>query len=353
VNCCDESSTAKSNGRPHGRRTAEATTRRPTRTIPPLLLAVMTFLSGPATHAAGLHDLFADYLLTGQQPHPAVARVVAPDGTGTSLGSGVLVDINASQALVLTNWHVVRDARSAVLVQFPDGFQSAGTIVRVDQTWDLAAIVIWKPAVEPVRLATRPPAIGETLTIAGYGRGPFRAESGACTQYLSPGGGQPHELVELVATARQGDSGGPIFNAAGELAGVLFGQADGRTVGASGPRIRIFLATLGSDGYDPAALPPQPDALARSSQPTFQQASQQARPAERLPVASTAAQASPPAAIAPGGIAEAAEGPAIGWLMPILDDPLAHAQTILSAVGAASLVLFGLRGILRTLAPAR
>jgi hypothetical protein len=39
--------------------------------------------------------------------------------------------------------------------------------------------------------------------------------------------------------------------------------------------------------------------------------------------------------------------------MPILDDPLAHAQTILSAVGAASLVLFGLRGILRTLAPAR
>jgi len=106
----------------------------------------MTFLSGPATHAAGLHDLFADYLLTGQQPHPAVARVVAPDGTGTSLGSGVLVDINASQALVLTNWHVVRDARSAVLVQFPDGFQSAGTIVRVDQTWDLAAIVIWTAA---------------------------------------------------------------------------------------------------------------------------------------------------------------------------------------------------------------
>lgn len=352
MNCCDESSTAKSDGKPHERRAAEATPRRPTRLIPPLLLAVMTFITTPATHAAGLHDLFADYLLTGQQPHPAVARVVAPDGTGTSLGSGVLVDINASQALVLTNWHVVRDARSAVLVQFPDGFQSAGTIVRVDQTWDLAAIVIWKPAVEPVRLATRPPTIGETLTIAGYGRGPFRAESGACTQYLSPGNGHPHELVELVATARQGDSGGPIFNAAGELAGVLFGQADGRTIGASGPRIRIFLATLGSDGYDPAALPPQPQTLARSSQPT-PQASQQALPTYRLPVASTTAQASLPPATNSGGVAEAAEGPAISWIMPILDDPLAHAQTILSAVGAAALVLFGLRGILRTLSPAR
>jgi len=191
----------------------------------------------------------ADYMLTGQPPHPAVARIVAPEQASTSLGSGVLVDINRNQGLVLTNWHVVRDSRSAVLVQFPDGFQSAGTVIRWDEAWDLAALVIWKPAATPVRLAEQPPAIGELLTIAGFGRGPYREESGPCTEYLSPGTGYPREFVELKARARQGDSGGPIFNARGELAGVLFGQSDGRTIGSCSTRLRTFLAAVGSRGF--------------------------------------------------------------------------------------------------------
>ena len=191
----------------------------------------------------------ADYLLTGQTPHPAVARIVAPEQASTSLGSGVLVDINRNQGLVLTNWHVVRDSRSAVLVQFPDGFQSAGTVVRWDEAWDLAALVIWKPAATPVSIAAADPAIGEILTIAGFGRGPYREESGPCTEYLSPGTGYPQEFVELRARARQGDSGGPILNGRGELAGVLFGQSDGRTIGSCSTRVRTFLATVGSGGF--------------------------------------------------------------------------------------------------------
>ena len=87
-------------------------------------------------------ELFSDYLLSDQTPHPAVARIIAPESTGVSLGSGVLVDVNGSQGLVLTNWHVIRDSRSAVLVQFADGFQSAGTVIRFDEAWDLAAISI-------------------------------------------------------------------------------------------------------------------------------------------------------------------------------------------------------------------
>ena len=114
--------------------------------------------AGPAK-AVWTPQNLADYLLTGQTPHPAVARIIAPESSSTSLGSGVLVDINRSQGLVLTNWHVVRDSRSAVLVQFPDGFQSAGTVVRWDEAWDLAALVIWKPRATPVTIASAPPAI--------------------------------------------------------------------------------------------------------------------------------------------------------------------------------------------------
>jgi hypothetical protein len=199
-------------------------------------------------------DLVADYLLTGQPPHPAVARIVAPEDTGTSLGSGVLVDVNRSQGLVLTNWHVIRDSRAAVLVQFPDGFQSAGTVVRWDEAWDLAAVVIWKPTATPVAISAAPPVIGERLTIAGFGRGAYREETGACTEYLSPATGYPREFVELQATARQGDSGGPIFNERRELAGVLFGQNDGRTIGSCSTRVRAFLASAGSAGFTPTPI---------------------------------------------------------------------------------------------------
>ncbi|MFM9059517.1 MAG: serine protease, partial [Planctomycetaceae bacterium] len=188
------------------------------------------FRAAPAGPAAVTWDpaAVADYLLTGQPPHPAVARIISPEGGGTSMGSGVLVDVNGAQGLVLTNWHVVRDAKSAVLVQFPDGFQSAGTVVRTDEAWDLAAIVVWKPPATPVTLAAADPAPGERLTIAGFGRGAYREQTGPCTDYFSPGAGYPKEFVELDAAARQGDSGGAIFNERRELAGVLFGQSEGR-----------------------------------------------------------------------------------------------------------------------------
>lgn len=210
----------------------------------------------PATSA------LADYISTGQTPHPAVVRIVAAEQSGASLGSGVLVDANHAQGLVLTNWHVVRDSRSAVLVQFPDGFQSTGTVIRWDEPWDLAAIAIWRPRAEPVPLAARPPAPGDMLSIAGYGRGPYRAEMGRCTEYLSPGTGYPRELVELMATARQGDSGGPIINDKGELAGVLFGQNSGRTIGSCSTRLRIFLASVGSQGFTPTPGSETPGSLA-------------------------------------------------------------------------------------------
>lgn len=209
--------------------------------------------TGWGTSTAGNSDAwspeaFADFLGSGHPPHPAVVRVVAPENGGTSMGSGVLVDVNPSQGLVLTNWHVIRGAKGGVLVQFPDGFQSAGRVIRHDEPWDLAAVAIWRPRAVPVPIATAPPVIGETLSIAGYGKGPFRSEAGRCTQYLAPGEGYPLEFVELAATARQGDSGGPILNARGELSGILFGRAEGRTIGACSTRVRTFLATLGSRG---------------------------------------------------------------------------------------------------------
>ena len=180
-----------------------------------------------------------------QIAHPAVVRVTAIERNGASLGSGVLVAVNQTYGLVITNWHVVRDASGPVLVSFPDGFGSAATVLKTDHTWDLAALAISRPRVQPVMISIEPARPGDVLTIAGYGRDSYRAISGRCTEYLSPGGSNPNEIVELNVAARQGDSGGPIFNARGELAGVLFGSNDSffagqYTMGSYCGRVRCF-----------------------------------------------------------------------------------------------------------------
>lgn len=196
--------------------------------------------------------------------HPAVVRVTVPDKAGRSHGSGALVAVTERYGLVLTNWHVVRDAAAPPTVVFPDGFQSAATIARIDRDWDLAALVIWRPRADPIALAAVPPRPGEPLAIAGYGKGQYRVDTGRCTQYLSPGRQHPFELVELSASARQGDSGGPIFNARGELAGVLFGSAFGRTTGSHSGRVRQFLAPLWNDFH---RLPEADTMIAARPQP--------------------------------------------------------------------------------------
>ena len=315
-------------------------------------------------------ELFADYLLSDQTPHPAVARIIAPESSGVSLGSGVLVDINESQGLVLTNWHVIRDSRSAVLVQFDDGFQSAGTVIRFDEAWDLAAISIWKPKATPVSLAQRNPLPGEPLSIAGYGRGAYREQRGRCTEYLSPGSGYPKELVELQAPARQGDSGGPILNANGRLAGVLFGEGNGRTVGSCASRLRIFLASVGSDGFE--EIPYQVAANTthqNQNQPfgpteqsmTVVQAPQLNHPPQQKPrmyptVVASPVRPMPQTVTIP--YQPVSQWPSAPWSLlgdfHISDEVWAHfniftnTEALLTAVGGFSLLLFGLRLIWRS-----
>jgi hypothetical protein len=142
-------------------------------------------------------------------------------------------------------------------------------VLKTDRDWDLAALAIWKPDVQPVPLSNQPPRPGDLLTIAGYGQGRYRAASGRCTQYVAPGLNFPYEMVEVAVSARQGDSGGPILDASGQLAGVLFGEGGGRTSGSYCRRVHQFLSTisfpaggLGPAPIGPATTNPPPGALA-------------------------------------------------------------------------------------------
>jgi len=206
---------------------------------------LIVVLLGAASAAWARSDFTPASSFSG--PDPAVVRVVVPERNGAAYGSGALVAVNKTFGLVLTNWHVVRDAAGPIMVHFPDGFRSVATVLQTDRDWDLAALAIWRPKARPLSISNQTPRPGEELTIAGYGNGSYRAVTGRCTQYVSPGGNQPFEMIELSAPARNGDSGGPIFNRRGELAGVLFGSAFGRTTGSYCGRVQWFLNLVSDD----------------------------------------------------------------------------------------------------------
>jgi len=178
------------------------------------------------------------------QPHPAVARIRSLESNATSFGSGTLIYRQGKQGILITNYHVIKDAQDDILVTFPSGFRSSAKVVATDPRWDLAALLIWAPEIQTVVIADNPAKPGDTLTIAGYGSGRYQASSGICSQYVSPGINQPREMVELRTVARQGDSGGPIFNQHGELAGVLFGAGWRTTAGSYSGRVKKFLGPV-------------------------------------------------------------------------------------------------------------
>ena len=175
-------------------------------------------------------------------PRAAIARVIAAHGRYRHAGTGTLVRTSGTAGIVLTNWHVVRDRDGGVTVAWPDGTEAPARVLATDRQWDLAALAVPRPAgVEPVPVAAAAPRIGERLTIAGYGGGIYREQAGEVTQSMSPASSDVRQFIELRAAARNGDSGGPMLTAEGQLAGVLWGSTGGLTAGSCATRVAAFL----------------------------------------------------------------------------------------------------------------
>jgi S1-C subfamily serine protease len=208
-----------------------------------IVVTVILLALSHAREALGQSSSGATNVPTGQ-PHPAVARIRSLESNATSFGSGTLIYRQGKQGILITNYHVIKDAQDDILVTFPSGFRSSAKVVATDSRWDLAALLIWAPEIQAVVITDNPAKPGDILTIAGYGSGRYQASSGICSQYVSPGINQPREMVELRTVARQGDSGGPIFNQNGELAGVLFGAGWRTTAGSYSGRVKRFLVPV-------------------------------------------------------------------------------------------------------------
>lgn len=174
----------------------------------------------------------------------SVVRIVSRHGDGASGGSGVVID-HAGGPAILTAHHVVfEDGKPGkVEVVFRDETRSPAKIVKFDDPYDLALLECEKYGAVAVPLAASP-KLGESLTVAGFGSHPhtFREATGRVIGRGKPVGRYAADFIDVSAGARQGDSGGPIFNEAGEVAGILWGSDGRTTVGSHSDRLRAFLA---------------------------------------------------------------------------------------------------------------
>jgi S1-C subfamily serine protease len=157
----------------------------------------------------------------------STVRLQIDDPTGTSKGSGTIIDRRGEDALILTCGHIFRDSngKGAIMVDLfqPDGTsrQIAGRLLDFDLSRDLALVTIRATDDLPVARIARPSerfAAGDPVFSLGCDRGDaprvFASEITAISQYYGP----PNITARGEPTI--GRSGGGLFNQDGVLIGV-------------------------------------------------------------------------------------------------------------------------------------
>jgi serine protease Do len=145
--------------------------------------------------------------------------------TAAGIGSGVLVTADGK---ILTAAHVVQ-AADAIVVEFAGGEMAPARVVASDSSADVALLeVLHVPkGVAPAKLGDSDEAeVGESIFVIGAPLGITHTLTvGHISARRLPDttarGIVPAELFQTDAAINQGNSGGPMFNLAGEVIGVV------------------------------------------------------------------------------------------------------------------------------------
>jgi hypothetical protein len=209
-------------------------TTRERESIPLLIVLVLGLLAFVVTSAHGQQVVTLPTSVIA-----STCRIQCSEGGGrASLGTGTLVAKDDDAALVVTCWHLFADApRGIIGVTFGNGEKFMAKRLGHDEQTDLALLEIQGvPSAEPIPIADASFAEGSRVFSAGFGqKGMFQATDGSVRGYftskqsnstkvrlVSDGAGRG-DVLGITGAARQGDSGGPIFDEHFQLAGVLWG----------------------------------------------------------------------------------------------------------------------------------
>lgn len=185
------------------------------------------------------------------RPHAAVFRIKNILNGEICLGTGTLIDAGRAHGVVVTCAHLFDAGIGRISTVTPSAKEYQARLLAIDPANDVAVLAIAKSDIAPVVVASKTPQLGDRLTSCGYGQvGNYAINRGEVVSFAMREGTSQPNLVEISGVARFGDSGGPMFNEAGQLAGVLIGT-DGAVV--DGTHCGIVQALL---SRAPASPPP-------------------------------------------------------------------------------------------------
>ena len=157
-------------------------------------------------------------------------------------GTGIVL---TSSGQIMTNYHVVEGTTSIAVTVASTGATYPATVVGHDQTHDVALLQLEDASgLDPIALDRDPVAVGDQVTAVGNagGTGSLTAAEGNVTALnatvttAAEGAVAAETLTSMIETDADvvaGDSGGPLFDAQGEVTGI-------NTAGSSGPQIDSF-----------------------------------------------------------------------------------------------------------------
>ena len=193
----------------------------PETTIPAVARETTDATPEAAPSSAALADLPALF----EEVAPSVVQIRARGQGGAGVGSGVVIDRSGH---ILTNYHVVEGAITLV-VELPDGTTAAAELIGSDPGNDLAVIRADLPAAAlvPATLGDSDAVrVGEPVFAIGN---PFDLDFTVTSGIISGvdresqqrlNGRSIRGVLQTDAAVNPGNSGGPLFNAAGEVIGI-------------------------------------------------------------------------------------------------------------------------------------
>ena len=156
-------------------------------------------------------DLFRDFFERGQPQGPREVQ---------SLGSGFVI---TGDGFVVTNNHVIKDA-DAVTVNFPDGQSLPAEVIGTDPKTDLALLRVEPDApLDFVSFGDSDAArVGDWVLAIGnpFGLGGSVSAGIISARNRAIGAGPYDDFIQTDAAINRGNSGGPLFDLAGNVIGV-------------------------------------------------------------------------------------------------------------------------------------
>jgi S1-C subfamily serine protease len=170
----------------------------------------------------------ADSLVVANaKPSVVKIRGVAPGCQKVLEGTGFVIAPNR----VMSNAHVVAGSDSVTVEA--EGQTYDATVVSYDPNEDISILDVPNLPQRPLVFADQPAKSGTDAVVLGYpGGGEFAATPARVRETIELNGPDIYrtttvnrEVYTIRGTVRQGNSGGPMINRAGQVLGVVFGAA--------------------------------------------------------------------------------------------------------------------------------